>query len=135
MHARDASGQLTGEHLFCAKLFCSWFVVFSKVAKHHAQLLDCWYDDGEWNPRTIAAMWSKVWSDGISSRATNISDAIAASTGKIKWQTLYNKLYEAGLLKEIQVKGDYVDEHIDDDDANAGEADGVGEEDAVEVIV
>jgi len=93
-----------------------------KVAKHHAQLLDCWNDDGEWNQNTIAAMWRKVWCECLSSRA-NISDATAASTGNIKWQTLYNKLYEAGVLKEIQVKGDDAHEQIED--VNAGEAEGV----------
>ena len=49
-----------------------------------------------------------------------ISDALAASSGKMKWQNLYNKLYEAVLLKEIQVKGEDLDQQMED--ANAGEA-------------
>ena len=68
-----------------------------KVLKHHGINLGCWHDE-DWDTEKITTLWHTVWDaveDKIKFRQAQGRD------GAVTWQSVYNRMHESGLIKEV----------------------------------
>mmetsp|Transcript_30286 Transcript_30286/g.55641 ORF Transcript_30286/g.55641 Transcript_30286/m.55641 type:complete len:426 (+) Transcript_30286:2-1279(+) len=69
-----------------------------KVVKHIGTKLDCWHEDHVWSMEKITTLWRAV-SDDIEDRV-KFAHATRMN-GCISWQSVYNRMHEKGIIKEV----------------------------------
>ncbi|KAL7548370.1 hypothetical protein ACHAWF_011655 [Thalassiosira exigua] len=72
------------------------------ACKHHGIKLGCWYEDDEdWDKEKILFLWEQVW-DEVEGQLDFKPRHGSGREGEITWQTIYNKMYENGLLRDVK---------------------------------
>ena len=93
-HVKSGTGYLS-------KLRC-----VMKVIIHFGIKLNCWFE--YWDEEKILTLWQTVWDYNEHRIKFKRTDG---RNGNVTWQSLYNRMHESGLIKEVSVKeGDGKDE-------------------------
>lgn len=81
-----------------------------KVVRHVATKLGCWQTEGVWDEESIASMWHAVYDDIVVSlkyKKEPVRDTI-------KWQSVYNKMHENGLIKSANAENEEAEDAVKD---------------------
>lgn len=120
-------GHLKSGTGYLSKLRC-----VMKVINHFGVKFGCWYEEG-WDDENIKTLWYTVW-DGIEDRIkfkrTN------GRTGTVTWQSVYNRMHESGIIKEVSADGKVKDEDADEEkEADDQEIEAVVPEQELEAVM
>mmetsp|Transcript_7253 Transcript_7253/g.11641 ORF Transcript_7253/g.11641 Transcript_7253/m.11641 type:complete len:555 (+) Transcript_7253:2-1666(+) len=73
-----------------------------KVINHVGVKLECWYEE-DWDEEKISTLWYTVWDD-IEERIKFKNTQ--GRNGAVTWQSVYNKMHEKGVIKEVNADQD-----------------------------